>query len=85
MIALGASNKYKIVRVVQKVIAIAPNKLTTEVYTLGTDSWREISSAVTHNHLDHDGVSAYGDMHWLANSFWRSPGESTLMSFDFKT
>ncbi|ESR35297.1 hypothetical protein CICLE_v10006982mg, partial [Citrus x clementina] len=47
----------------------------SKVYTLGTDSWREISSAVTHNHLGHDGVSAYGDMHWLANSFWRSPGE----------
>lgn len=77
----GTTSTYKIVRVFGK---------RSEIYTLGTSSWREISS-VPPEDLDNmsNGVSAYGDMHWADDdhfSFGQRKGvdNCVIISFDFK-
>lgn len=77
----GTTNTYKIVRV---------SGSRSEVYTLGTSSWREISS-VPPEPLGNmsNGVSAYGDMHWADDdhfSFGQNKGvdKCVIISFDFK-
>lgn len=81
------TNSYKIVRVCELPRfglsrRLPRSKVETEVYTLGTASWRVISSSVCFAPHCLQSVSACGDMHWL---IWdRRTDEARIVSFDFK-
>ncbi|KAK2664887.1 hypothetical protein Ddye_003461 [Dipteronia dyeriana] len=65
---------FKIVRVLS-----FSKSLVTEVHTLGTESWRHISSVPSCNSLSATGVSACGDMHWT-----NGLPECKIISFNFQ-
>ncbi|KAJ0040767.1 hypothetical protein Pint_26598 [Pistacia integerrima] len=72
------TNTIKVVRVFHR------HQYETEVYTLGTNSWRRISSNPSCT-LNLCGVTAYGDMHWMHHSYLNDKQyEKMITSFDFK-
>ncbi|KAJ4705873.1 F-box protein [Melia azedarach] len=84
----STTNSYKIIQVRSFPTCIngfpdwfLDRNFESQVYTLGTHSWRLISSSVSLSSQVR-GVSANGDMHWLN---WNNKIEqASITSFDFK-
>lgn len=80
------TNTYKIVRVFpvkadDDHMSSSDGLLASEIYTMGTSSWRRISSIPPFS-LSKHGVSVYGDMHW-STSWIDRIDDRMIISFDF--
>ncbi|KAJ0097539.1 hypothetical protein Patl1_27222 [Pistacia atlantica] len=68
---------------VVRVLSIRNTQFETQVYTLGTNSWRQISSNPSCI-LSSCGVTAYEDMHWMPFFIGGNQYEMMIVSFNFK-